>query len=70
MTARELEAFSLGYDDVKVGNIYLDQSADLAALYDIMSLPTIILLKNRKVPDRHVGGCEKADIRAFCDKNM
>jgi len=27
-------------------------------------------VKNGKEADRHVGGCEKADIRAFCDKNM
>ena len=56
--------------DVKVGKINVDESADLAAMYGIMSIPTMILVKNGKEADRHVGGCEKADIRAFCDKNM
>ena len=70
MTAPELEAFSQEYDDVKVCKINVDESADLAAMYGIMSIPTMILVKNGKEADRHVGGCEKADIRAFCDKNM
>ena len=64
------EAFSQEYDDVKVCKINVDESADLAAMYGIMSIPTMILVKNGKEADRHVGGCEKADIRAFCDKNM
>ena len=67
MTAPELEAFSQEYDDVKVCKINVDESADLAAMYGIMSIPTMILVKNGKEADRHVGGCEKADIRAFCN---
>ena len=63
-------AFSQEYDDVKVCKINVDEYADLAAMYGIMSIPTMILVKNGKEADRHVGGCEKADIRAFCDKNM
>ncbi|MCI5796048.1 MAG: thioredoxin [Ruminococcus sp.] len=70
MTAPELEAFSQEYDDVKACKINVDESADLAAMYGIMSIPTMVLVKNGKEADRHVGGCEKADIRAFCDKNM
>ena len=48
MTAPELEAFSQEYDDVKVCKINVDESADLAAMYGIMSIPTMIFSEERQ----------------------
>lgn len=70
MLAPELEAFADSTQTVKVCGIDVDESSDLAAMYGIISVPTLILTKGGKEVDRRVGGCEKKDIEEFCEKNM
>lgn len=70
MLAPELEAFADSTQAVKVCKIDVDDSSDLAAMYGIISVPTLVLTKGGKEVDRSVGGCEKKDIEAFCEKNM
>lgn len=70
MLGPELEAFSDESQTVKVCQINVDESSDLAAMYGVISIPTMVLVKNGKEIDRHVGGCEKKDIEEFCADNM
>ena len=69
MLAPEVEAFSEETEDVRVCKINVDESSDLAAMYGIMSIPTIILVRGGKEVARRVGGCEKKDLIEFVAQN-
>lgn len=70
MLAPELEAFSASTETIKVCQIDVDESSDLASMYGIISVPTLILTRGGKEIERRVGGCEKKDIEAFCLSNI
>lgn len=50
-------------DAVKVGKVNVDEQPDLASKYGVMSIPTLILLKNGQVAATSVGARPKEDIR-------
>lgn len=66
----ELEAFAEETAEVKVCQINVDNAQELAQLFGILSIPTLVLIKDGKEAARHVGGCEKADIAVFVQGNL
>ncbi len=70
MLAPEVQAFADETDEVKVCKLNVDECIELAQIYGVMSIPTLILVKNGKEVARRVGGCEKQDIADFCKANM
>jgi len=50
-------------DAYKVGKVNVDESPDLAAKYGVMSIPTLIVLKEGKVSQQAVGARGKDAIR-------
>lgn len=48
--------------DVKVGKINVDEQPELASVFQVMSIPTLVVLKNGKVTNRAMGARPKADI--------
>ena len=46
-------------DDVKVGKLNVDDNSEVATRYAIRSIPTILILKDGEVVDRHVGMISK-----------
>jgi len=49
----------------KICKINIDNEPDLATQYGIMSIPTLVLLKDGQVVEKTVGGKPKADILAM-----
>lgn len=49
-------------DNIKVGKLNVDEVEDLAAKYNVMSIPTIIIFKNGKEEKRFVGVTSKENI--------
>lgn len=47
---------------IKVGKINVDEESELAAKYSIMSIPTLMVLKDGKVSAQSVGVRPKSDI--------
>ena len=47
---------------VRVGKVDIDSEPELASQFGIMSIPTLIVLKNKKVTARSVGLKSKDDI--------
>lgn len=47
---------------VKVGKINVDEQQDLASAFNIMSIPTLVLLKNGKLVNQSVGVVSKEEI--------
>ena len=50
---------------VKFGKVDVDSNKNLAARYQIRSIPTFILFKNGKKVDQIVGAVEKQDLKDF-----
>lgn len=66
MMAPEMEAFAEETETVKVCKLDVDEATDLAMTFGVMSIPTVILLKNGEEVDRFVGAREKDGIAEFC----
>lgn len=49
-------------DSIKVGKVNVDENQDLAMKYGVMSIPTIVIIKNGKVEKTFVGVREKSEI--------
>ena len=51
--------------DIKVGKINVDEQPELAAQFGVMSIPTLVVIKNGKVVNQAVGARPKAQILAM-----
>ena len=51
-------------DKIKVGKINVDENQDLAMEYEVMSIPTIIILEIGNVKNTFVGVRDKNEIKA------
>lgn len=51
--------------DIKVGKINVDEQPELASRFGIMSIPTLVVMKNGKVVHQAVGARPKAQILAM-----
>ena len=51
--------------DIKVGKINVDEQPELAAQFGVMSIPTLLVMKNGKVVNQAVGARPKAQILAM-----
>ena len=51
--------------DIKVGKINVDEQPELAAQFGVMSIPTLVVIKNGKVVNQAVGTRPKAQILAM-----
>ena len=52
-------------DNVKVGKINVDEEPELARQFGVMSIPTLVVMKDGKSVDTAVGGQPKAAIPAM-----
>ena len=51
--------------DIKVGKVNVDEQHELAARFGVMSIPTLLVFKDRKVVNQSVGARPKAQILAL-----
>lgn len=54
-------------DNLKVGKINVDDEAELAQKFGIMSIPTLILMKNGAEVKRLVGARSKSELLSWID---
>ena len=62
MIAPIVEEIAAERDDIVVGKVNVDEEMELAVKFGIISIPTLILLKNGMEVDKIVGYRPKADI--------
>ncbi len=55
---------------LKVGKVNIDQSGELAAQYNVMSIPTLLVFKNGKVVNQIVGAMSKDKLLAKLKPNL
>ena len=54
-------------DDIKVGKINIDENPELASQFGIMSIPTLVVMKNGNVVNQALGARPKEAILALLD---
>ncbi len=57
-----IEEIAAERTDIKVGKINVDENPDLATQFGVMSIPTLIVMKDGKPVNQAVGGRSKAAI--------
>ena len=57
-----IEDIAAEHTDIKVGKINVDEQPDLAKTFRVMSIPTIVVMKNGKAVNQVVGLQSKAAI--------
>ncbi|MGN0564583.1 MAG: thioredoxin [Candidatus Heritagella sp.] len=54
--------------DKKVGKINVDEQPELAERFGVMSIPTLVVMKNGKIARQAVGARPKSDILAMLEE--
>ena len=65
MLSPVVDEFAGEHSEVKVGKVNVDEQRDLAAQFGVMSIPTLVVIKNGKETNRQVGVIPKASIAAL-----
>ena len=62
MVAPVVEEIAAERNDILVGKINVDEETELAVKFGIISIPTLIVMKNGEVANKAVGFMPKAEI--------
>ena len=65
MIAPVLDEIAEEREDIKVCKINVDEEPELAAKYQVMSIPTLFVIKNGEVVNQSLGAKPKAQILAM-----
>jgi len=60
-----IEEIAAEHTDIKVGKVNVDEQPDLAGRFGVMSIPTLVVMKNGKVVNQAAGARPKAQILAM-----
>ena len=60
-----LEEIAEERSDIKVGKINVDEQPELAGQFQVMSIPTLLVIKNGKIVNQSVGAMQKEAILAM-----
>ena len=60
-----LEEIAKERSDIKVGKINVDEEPELAGQFQVMSIPTLLVMKDGKIMNRSVGAKLKEEILAM-----
>lgn len=63
------EKVSEEYTDVQFVKIDIDEAQDLAEQFSIVSIPTLIIMKDGEVVDQQMGALSKDQLKQFIDQN-
>lgn len=62
MVAPVLEEIAAERPDIKVGKVNVDEQPELANQFGVMSIPTLVVIKNGKITSQAVGARPKQSI--------
>ncbi|MCD2491366.1 thioredoxin [Lacrimispora sp. NSJ-141] len=65
MLSPTVDALAGERPDITIGKVNIDEQADLAKQFRIMSIPTLVVLKDGKVTAQKAGVQSKENIRAM-----
>ena len=64
-----IEAYSEESDDVKVLSLNVDQLAEIAGKYEVMSIPTFVIFKDGEPKEVKAGAMGEEDLKSWIEKN-
>ncbi len=67
MLSPVIEAIADERDDILVAKINVDENAELAGEYGVVSIPTLIVIKNGEIVNRAMGARPKSQVLALLD---
>lgn len=67
MLAPVLEEIGTEYPEVAFGKVNIDEEAGLAQMFGIVSIPTLVFMKNGKIIKKSVGYLDADGLRAVLD---
>lgn len=67
MLAPVLEEIGTEYPEVAFGKVNVDEEASLAQMFGIVSIPTLVFMKNGKIIKKSVGYLDADGLRAVLD---
>ena len=71
MVAPHVEELAKEYaGKMKIGKVDVDVNSKVATRYGVMSIPTIVFLKNGKVMDQLVGAFSRHDLKRKIEENL
>lgn len=68
MVSPIIEEIAQEAENVKVGKVNVDDEPELARAFGVMSIPTLVVMKEGKVVNKTVGARPKAAIMAMLDE--
>ena len=60
-----VEEIAAERSDIKVGKVNVDEQPELASQFGVMSIPTLVVMKNGKIANQAIGARSKRDILAM-----
>ena len=67
MLAPVLEEIGTEYPEIAFGKVNVDEEAGLAQMFGIVSIPTLVFMKNGKIIKKSVGYLDADGLRAVLD---
>ncbi|MCR4593989.1 MAG: thioredoxin family protein [Clostridiales bacterium] len=67
--AGEIEKFAAEHSEYKVCKLDIDKTTEIATMFGIMSVPTVVLFRDGKEISRLVGAQSADAIAKFCENN-
>lgn len=68
MIAPQIKAIAKQYEGkLKVCKLNIDEASEIATVYTVMSIPTVMLFENGKIMEKRVGVINKKDLEKFID---
>lgn len=64
------EAVSEDYENVNFVKVNVDEAPEVAQEFNIMSIPTLIIIKDGEVMDQQMGALTKDQLKSFIDANL
>ena len=65
MVSPLVDEIAAEHPEIKVGKINVDEQPELAQQFGVMSIPTLVVMKNGKLVNKAVGARPKAEILAL-----
>lgn len=65
MVSPSVDEIAAEWSDLKVGKVNVDEQPELAGQFGVMSIPTLVVMKNGKVTNQAVGARPKEQILAM-----
>lgn len=70
MISREIKEIAKQYKDLNIYKVNIDEFPEMAMEYDVLSIPTLLFIKDNEIKDEVIGYKDKIFISDRIDENL